>query len=450
MKPITRLALRSAVGVLVVALLFSVACGPAPTQPRVLRIWQTEVDPKAVAVLREVADELERTHPGVKVEIESVGWGALSSKLVTALSAGDPPDVTQLQPFMAASMQSKGLLEPIDDVIASLNPDDIYPAVRDLQRFDGHWYGIGYAMGITYFSYRKDISDAAGLAVPKTWAEYLAFVKAMPTDRTGGANVLLPGGDPFFIDQLTVELLSANGGRLFDENNRPQFTDPRFVEMLRFLQALAKSSPADWPNEKYVDQFKHFAAGRALNVPVTYARAANQIDADASKDINDPQHFAVMPQPVGPAGTQSYATLDAEAWAVFHSSKNVDLAKEFLKLFYRKDHYLKFCQTVPMHLTPIFQSMAESPEYQSTPMIAKWRPWQEQQIQFIRDKRVRPIFVSEEADLGRTFLLEFQGSRVVSDLVLAVAKDGQDPEQAAREAQAKAEQLVERLGARKW
>jgi len=220
--------------------------------------------------------------------------------------------------------------------------------------------------------------------------------------------------------------------------------------VLRFLQELAKSSPTDWPNEKYVDQFKHFAAGRGLNVPVTYARAANQIDADAAPGTNDPQHFAVMPQPVGPSGSQSYATLDAEAWAVFRASKNVDLAKEFLRLFYRKDHYLRFCQAVPMHLTPIFRSLAESHEYQSTPMIAKWRPWQDQQIQFIRDNRVRPIFVSEDADLRRTFLLEFQGSRVVSDLVLAVAKDGQDAESAALEAQGKAEQLVERLGARRW
>ena len=106
-------------------------------QQTTLRIWQTAVDPKAVAVLKDIGTEFERTHPGVSVEIESVPWGALSSKLTTAVGAGGLPDIAHLEPFMFSSMQSKNLLEPLDDVISSLNPDDIYPAVKDLQLFDG-------------------------------------------------------------------------------------------------------------------------------------------------------------------------------------------------------------------------------------------------------------------------------------------------------------------------
>jgi ABC-type glycerol-3-phosphate transport system substrate-binding protein len=347
-------------------------------------------------------------------------------------------------------MQSKNLLEPIDDVIAALNPDDIYPAVKDLQMFNGRRYGIAYGMGITYFAYRKDIADKKGLQVPKTWDEYTAFVKSMGSEAKEGASVLLPGGDPFFMDQLTVELLASNGGRLFDENNRPLLTDPHFIEVLRFYRTLAQSAPADWLNEKYIDQFRHFATGRGLNVPVTYARAARQIDADAQQGMNNPNHFAVMPQPVGPSGTTSYATVDAEPWVIFQASPNKDLAKEFLKLFYRRDFYLRFCLTVPMQLTPIFRSLAESPEYANDPFIRKWQPWQDQELQFIRDNRIRPIFVAEPADIQRPFLLEFQGSRILSDLVIAVAKDGQDPQAAAQAAQKKAEELIERLGHRRW
>src|SRR5882724_8967455 len=44
-------------------------------QHTTLRIWQTAVDPKAVAVLKDIGAEFERTHPGVRVEIESVAWG---------------------------------------------------------------------------------------------------------------------------------------------------------------------------------------------------------------------------------------------------------------------------------------------------------------------------------------------------------------------------------------
>jgi len=419
-------------------------------QQTTLRIWQTAVDPKAVAVLKDIGAEFERTHPGVRVEIESVAWGALSSQLTTAVGAGNPPDIAHLEPFMFSSMQSRNLLEPLDDVISSLNPDDIYPAVKDLQLFEGHRYGIAHAFGITYFGYRKDIADRKGLKAPQTWAEYEAFIKSMGSDAGKNGNVLLPGGDPFFVDQLAVELLASNGGHLFDANNRPLFTERPFIEMLRFYRTLAQAAPQDWLNIKYIDQFQYFATGKGLNVPITYARAAKQIDADATPGTNDPNHFGVMPQPVGPSGTKSYATLDGEPWVIFRSSRNIDLGKEFLRLFYRRDLYLRFCLAVPMQLTPIFRSLAESPDYLNDPFIKKWQPWQNQQQQFLADNRIRPIFISEDADRLRPFLLELEGSRIISDTVFAVAKDGRDPEVAARAGQAKAEELIERLGYRRW
>jgi len=58
--------------------------------------------------------------------------------------------------------------------------------------------------------------------------------------------------------------------------------------------------------------------------------------------------------------------------------------------------------------------------------------------------------MSDDADRLRPFLLELQESRILSDIVFAVAKDGQDPELAARAGQAKAEKLIERLGYRRW
>jgi len=73
-----------------------------------------------------------------------------------------------------------------------------------------------------------------------------------------------------------------------------------------------------------------------------------------------------------------------------------------------------------------------------------------QERQFLADNRVRPIFISDDADRLRPFLLELQESRIVSDMVFAVAKDGQDPEVAARAGQAKAEELIERLTYQRW
>ena len=87
---------RCFVFLLALSVVIGSSCTPRRQQQTTLRIWQTAVDPKAVAVLKEIGAELERKHPGVRTEIESVAWGALSSKLTAAVGAGNPPDIAHL------------------------------------------------------------------------------------------------------------------------------------------------------------------------------------------------------------------------------------------------------------------------------------------------------------------------------------------------------------------
>ena len=422
---------------------------------RVLRVWHTETDAGANKVFGEIAHSFEVANPGVTIQFEAVPWGELTKKLTTALSAGDVPDLVHLEPFMVSSFQSKGLLVPIDDVVEAIGNKDIYPSVRDRDVFNGKHYGIAYALGTTYFAYRKDWAAEKKLQIPKTWNEYLAFVKALTEDTNGDGRidrfgVTLPGGDPFFMDQLTGELVACNGGRLFDEKGRPTFTEKPVIEALQFWQDLAKYAPPDWTSEKYVDQFRSFAMGKVATVPVTYARASKQIDKDAPVGLNNPDHFAVMEQPIGPSGTESVASVDAEPWCILSSSKLIKEAKALLISFYRPENYVRFCSEVPIHLTPILASVAESKSYLDNPFIQKWKPWQDASFTMIKSGRVRPIFVVKDADMQLPFLMELQGSRILTDMVLAVTKEGKTPELAAKEAQAKAEAFITQLGYKRW
>jgi ABC-type glycerol-3-phosphate transport system substrate-binding protein len=431
-----------------------------------LRVWQTETDKGAVEELNKTIEEFKREYPQVEVELESVAWSSLSDKLSVAIQAGNEPDVAHLEPFMVGSLVGQNLLIPIDDVIEEIERTNgpIYKGVRDLQLFDGRRYGIAYAVGTTGWSYRKDYSDRLGLSAPKTWTEYIAFARAMQEASSTEANLtlLLPGGDPFFIDQLFAELVANNGGKLFDpETNRPLLTSGPVVEVFRFLKDLKPALDPGWQTQPYLDQFNRIARSEAGNVPVTYARAAKAIEATLAEsgksDLANPEHFAWLEQPVGPSFRgPSIATIDCEPFVIFRAAeerKGVDLAKSFLKTFYRKDRYLAFVNRVPMHLTPIFENMSSSPEYLDNPLIKKWGPWELHTRKFLSDpSRVRPILMPDVSQKGRQlrFLLEFQSSKILTQAVSDVIREERSVEEAARIAQERAERLVESLGFRQW
>ena len=71
---------RCFVFLLALSVVMGSSCTPRRQQQTTLRIWQTAVDPKAVAVLKEIGAELERKQPGLRIEIESIAWGALSAR----------------------------------------------------------------------------------------------------------------------------------------------------------------------------------------------------------------------------------------------------------------------------------------------------------------------------------------------------------------------------------
>ena len=78
--------------------------------------------------------------------------------------------------------------------------------------------------------------DKHGVKQPKTWADLVAAAKALTLDTNGDGRTDIYGitipGDNLFINILLGELIKANGGQLFDKDNRPTLTDRRSSKRL--------------------------------------------------------------------------------------------------------------------------------------------------------------------------------------------------------------------------
>lgn len=395
-----------------------------------LTIWHTENDPATLAALDAIGKRFTTEHPGYEVEFLSVGWDDLYKKLAVAMRTRSAPVLTQIEPFMAAALHQSGQLQPLDDVIGSLNPDDMYPAVRDLQLYDGKRYGVSTALGISYYSFRHD-KMRPGAEIPKTWDQYRQFAATAGSDPAA-APLLLPAND-LHIVLLFSELVASNGGRLFTADGKPNFLDPRVQESLDYWRALYNQVPATLRNSSYKDNFGHYAAGRAFTLPCFFGRGIIAVERAAAPETRNPEAFDFFPHIAGPSGATPKATLDAEAWVILKDSPNPAMAKEFLRFFYRKDNYLQFCNSVPIHLTPIYKSLAQN-EYAQTTFVRKWHKYYDYQLNMLDSGNVLPIFMTSTDDRFLPLLFQLEGSRVVSNMVRDVTFNNMSSHAAAEKA----------------
>src|SRR5205085_9042775 len=173
----------------------------------------------------------------------------------------------------------------------------------------------------------------------------------------------------------------------------------------------------------------YYAQGRAFSLPCFFGRGTLQIERAAPEGERSPDNFSLLPHPIGPSGTTSYATLDAEPWVILKNSPNPDLAKRLLRFFYRKDNYLAFCSSVPIHLTPVLQSLARGTEYTNLPLVRKWKPYYDYQISMLDKGAVLPILMARYEDRLLPALFKLEGSQIVSTMVRDVTLRHDTPEQ---------------------
>jgi len=192
-------------------------------------------------VVQDIVDRFNASQELYEVEALTVIGGSL--KTLTATAGGDPPDcMAQWEPVIPAWAE-RGALEPLDELMkpaewAALR-DRMYPAVREIGMYHGHFYGLSTGMNIWAIYYRPSHFREAGLdpgQFPQTLEELDAVSdKLFQYDRAGRITRI------GFMPRWLLQWSAVFGGTFYDEQTRePVFTDARTVAALEYLTARAR------------------------------------------------------------------------------------------------------------------------------------------------------------------------------------------------------------------
>lgn len=301
-----------------------------------LRIAVRKFDPFESAIRKQFDDFLRASGADAALEAEAMELNPLHQALFADGGMRDGAfDIVFLNTDWLAEAHALGGLEDLkphlDRAPIADFPEAWSPSLLGLQAFDGGIWGMPYHDGPECLIYRKDLFEAAGLAVPQTWAEFHAAARRLH-DPAGGvygaALALFPDGHNGFYD-FCIHTWSR-GGEPFGPDADCDLVTPPAIAALDFIRALARDEAAIAPGARALDSVKAgllFCEGKVALMGNWFGFAAL---GDTWAESRVKGRVAIAPLPRGEGG----ASLSLNVYwvlAITAGSRRKTLAWEFLR-----------------------------------------------------------------------------------------------------------------------
>ena len=281
-------------------------------------------------VLQPLLDKFE-DESGIKVDLEVIGWNDLQTRIQTAVTSGQAPDVVNIGNTWATSLQATGAFLPYGDeeMDAIGGADKFVKTALDTGGAKGETvtsvplYGLAYGL-----YYNKQMFADAGLTAPTTWEEMVTAAKKLTTGDVNG--ITLAAGS--YTENAHFAFINAaqNGAALFDDDGQPTFTSDGVVTGIkRYLDLMQTDKVADVGNAQYDNGTKSVSdfANKKAAMVINQNNADNSIAAAGMTS----DEYGVVPFPAPADGDKIASFIAGINLSIFKNTKNKDAALEFVK-----------------------------------------------------------------------------------------------------------------------
>jgi len=226
---------------------------------------------------------------GMDIQLTTMAIGQLGESIAQNLRAPESAfDIVHVIGFNVAATAGAGLLEELTPYVndPAKTPADYdfadFPAGQlnytgyfdpEAGEFGGDKLFLipGIHSGSVLLFYRKDLLDAAGIAVPTTWDEYKAAAEALTSGDVAG-SAMVGANDPSAMLVDWYSRFVGHGGVLMtgskgDKTLKPNFTSPEAVEALQEMIDVLPYSPAAVTSYGFTEAMDAFMAGKVAMWP---------------------------------------------------------------------------------------------------------------------------------------------------------------------------------------
>ncbi|NED94897.1 sugar ABC transporter substrate-binding protein [Phytoactinopolyspora alkaliphila] len=286
-----------------------------------------------------VIADFEALHDGVTVNWVDLPFEGATERLLADASAGELPDVMNLNPDLAYPLANEGTFIDLDQAAGDVRESYI-PGAWDSFRYPGHEgaYGFPWYLTSELTMYNADLFEEAGLdreAAPESFEELFAAARTV-AEQTGAHGMHLALENRFITD------LRKRGVEITDPDaTAATFNTPEAVAHVAELRALYEDGAisADSVTEGHRQEIEAYQGGQIALFP-SGPNFLNIIEENAP-DIAEAT--MVGPQITGERGVTGMSVMGLLVPA---STDNRDLALEFAAFMTNGENQLDFAREV--------------------------------------------------------------------------------------------------------
>jgi ABC-type glycerol-3-phosphate transport system substrate-binding protein len=300
----------------------------------VLRFWDNQQTESGLSKYqKEAVKRFEAENPDVKVEVTTIPYPEYQQRLLTAVQAGNGPDVSTVDQIWNSAFAEAGAIVPLDDLAkkSGVKADTFFPGAWESANYKDHLWGVPFNVDVWFFAFvNKKLFNDAGVdpASIVTWDGLEAAAKRLTDTSKGQYAIGLTGNKSEYPVVMTDSFIYSNGGSVLDDKGKCALTAPPAIEALDFYKKLAAYAPAGILNAADEQMRELFLNG---TLAIELWPALEQPTLDKSKlDWDLLAGFA-------PKGKKPVGTYGGWNLVLYKGAKNQDAAWKFIQFMTRED-----------------------------------------------------------------------------------------------------------------
>lgn len=140
---------------------------------REIAFWTMQLSPHHDAYVRGLVSAFEHRHAGVRVKWVDVPWAEMERKALTAIAAGTPPDVVNLNPQFSAKLAELGALHEPQRFLSAEQVASYLPSTWAANRLGSRTFALPWYVTTNITLCNRALLERAAVPPPRDWPALL-------------------------------------------------------------------------------------------------------------------------------------------------------------------------------------------------------------------------------------------------------------------------------------